>query len=157
MDIEIDKIKTVIREAEEISIQLGEKYADAIVTAKLVALFLTDKPGSIQITESTVKPLSIKEFTIETDPKDGTEMVLYFGYYLEKYKGVSCFNLSDLKDCYMNAKERQPPNINDKVNLNIRKGFMMEAQEKKNNSKAWILTRKGEEFVKQKIQGNEND
>ncbi len=46
------------------------------------------------------------------------------------------------------AKEIVPGNINYKVIMNIKKGFIMEAKEKKDDLKAWTLTTTGERFVK---------
>ena len=59
------------------------------------------------------------------------------------------FNTKDLAEGFRSAKEPPPTNMNDKVNLNIRKGHMMEAKEKKDKSKAWVLTNSGEKFVEE--------
>lgn len=68
-------------------------------------------------------------------------------YYLEKYENIQSFNADNLKTAFLSAKEPIPGNINDKVNLNIKKGHMMDAREKKNGFKAWIITATGEKFV----------
>jgi hypothetical protein len=58
------------------------------------------------------------------------------------------FNVKDLEGGFRAAKEKVPLNINDKINMNTKKGMMMEADEKKDNFTAWVLTNKGEKFVK---------
>ncbi len=93
------------------------------------------------------KNLSVKEFILRKNPNDDNQKILCIGYYLENYKGVSCFNAKDLKEGFTAAKETPPENINDRVNKNIAKGFMMKVEEKKDNHKAWTLTSSGERFV----------
>ena len=95
------------------------------------------------------KNLSLREFIAEKDPKDDVQRTLIIGYYLENNKGMSSFNIEDIKKEFMTAKMKPPSNINDKINLNIRKGgLIMEAEEKKDNKKAWVLTDTGEKEVK---------
>jgi len=51
-----------------------------------------------------------------------------------------------LEEYFKKAKEKPPLNINNKVNANIKKGYMMEVDEKKDNLKCWCLTNSGIEF-----------
>jgi hypothetical protein len=93
------------------------------------------------------KDLSVKEFMILRTPTNDVEKTLAIGYYLERYQGASLFNVDDFARGFQLAKEPTPGNINDKVNMNIKKGHMTEAREKKNMKKAWIVTIRGEQFV----------
>lgn len=95
----------------------------------------------------TKKQISIKEFILTKKPKNDVEKTLVIGYYLEKFREMSFFNAKDLEDGFREAKEKVPANINYKVIKNIEKGFMMEAKEKKDKLKAWVLTSTGERFV----------
>lgn len=108
-----------------------------------VESFLVTKP------KTEKKKLSIKEFILLKTPADDAQRTLYIGYYLENYDGLSCFNSKDLEEGFRKAKERVPININDKVNLNIKKGYMMEASGKKDNLKAWTLTNSGQKEVEE--------
>ncbi len=96
---------------------------------------------------STGKKLSVKEFLITKKPKTAVDKTLVIGYYLEKNDGCSPFNAKDMENGFRNAKETVPKNINDAINKNIRKGFMMEGAEKKDSTKAWELTNLGEQCV----------
>ena len=91
--------------------------------------------------------LSIKEFLLNKKPADDVQRTLVIGYYLERFQMVDSFNARDLADGFRAAREPLPANINDKVNSNISKGYVMAAKEKKDKLKAWILTNSGEEFV----------
>jgi len=108
--------------------------------AKLENL-LVSKPSTIE------KKLSIKEFILSKNPKNDVEKTLAIGYYLEKYEGLSSFNVSDLEKGFHDAKESAPGNINLNVIRNIQKGYMMESKEKKDDLKAWNLTNTGEKCV----------
>lgn len=93
------------------------------------------------------KKLSIKEFILSKNPVDDNQKTLCIGYYFEHFDNLPSFHSKDLKKGFGLAKESTPENINDRINKNIRKGFMMEAEEKKDNRKAFSLTNKGEKFV----------
>lgn len=99
------------------------------------------KPETIQ------KKLSLKEFILSKKPKDDVQKTIVIGYYLEKYDIFPSFNAKDLEDAFRTAKENVPENINYKVIKNIKKGYMMESKEKKDNLKAWNLTATGERFI----------
>ena len=100
-------------------------------------------------TEGQGKKLSIKEFLLTKKPGDDVQKTLVIGYYLEHFEGMDKFNARDLTEGFRLAKEPPPTNINDKVNLNIQRGRMMEAKEKKGKFKAWVLTNSGEKFVEE--------
>jgi hypothetical protein len=93
------------------------------------------------------RKLSIKEFLLEHAPSDDVQRTLTIGHFLETHEGMSSFNKADLEKGFRAAKEPVPSNINDKVNMSIRNGHMMEADEKKNSMKAWHLTQRGETYL----------
>lgn len=93
------------------------------------------------------KRLSLREFILLKNLTNDVQQTLCIGYYLENYDGLPCFNRIDLEEGFRRAKEKVPKNINDKVNLNIKKGYMDEASEKKDNLKAWVLTNSGQKEV----------
>jgi hypothetical protein len=100
-------------------------------------------------TQGEGKKLSIKEFILTKKPVDDVQKTLVVGYYLEHYEGMDGFSAKDLAEGFRSAKEPLPTNINDKVNRNIQSGRMMDAKEKKDNRKAWVLTNSGEKFVEE--------
>ena len=97
--------------------------------------------------ETTKKKTSIKEFLLSKKPSSDVEKALAIGYYLEKYENFSSFTAKDLEEGFRDAKEPIPPNIWDKIQLNVKKGHMMEKKEKKANLKSWNLTNSGEKHV----------
>jgi len=99
--------------------------------------------------EKSKKKISINEFLLSLDIKDETDLTLAITFYLDKYEGIAEFNKNDLKVWFRKAKEKIPLNINDKVNMNIRKGYMTECGEKKDKLKCWYITSSGESYVEQ--------
>ena len=97
--------------------------------------------------EAVQKKISIKEFILSKKITDDIQKTLAIGYYLEKYKNFSSFNKNDLEEWFGKSKEDLPKNINDNVNKNIKHGHMMEADEKKEGLKAWVVTITGEGYV----------
>lgn len=97
--------------------------------------------------EAVKKEVSIKEFMISKKPNNDVQKTLTIAFHLEKYKNFSSFNVKDLERNFRAAKEKVPKNVGDKVQKNIKKDYMMDAEEKKDNIKAWVLTNSGEEHV----------
>ncbi len=93
------------------------------------------------------KKMSAKEFLMTKEFKTETQKTLVLGYYLEHVERIQSFNIDDLVSAFQAAKERRPKNMNDAVNKNIIRGFLMEAAEKKDSKKAWVLTSTGEKYV----------
>ena len=94
-----------------------------------------------------VKPPSAKEFLLSKKFTTELDKTLALGYYLEYTEGATPFNTSDLTESFKSAREKPPKNLNDAVNKNISRGYIMEDPEGKDNKKAWVLTNSGEEFV----------
>lgn len=96
---------------------------------------------------SNNKKMSPKEFLLLYPSTSATQKTLLLVYFIENYKKEVSFNTADVSQLFREAKEKQPANINDLVNNNIKKGFIMDAAEKKDNKKAWGLTVLGENYV----------
>lgn len=97
------------------------------------------------------KKLSLKEFLLGKKVSDDVKKTLAIAYFIEYIENIRPFNTDDLKKAFFLAKEKSPVNLNDKINMNIRNGLIMEAEEKKESKKAWVLTATGEVFVKKTL------
>ncbi len=104
-----------------------------------------------QSVNSSSKP-SIREFLIEKSPSDDVKKTIAIGYYLEHFEGLDSFNIKDLEKGFERAREKKPLNMNDKVNMAIRNGFLDEVAEKKESRKAWHITNTGISFVESNFQ-----
>lgn len=111
--------------------------------------FLQTKPEVIK------KKLSIRDFILSKNPESEMERTSAIAYYLEKYESFTSFNAKDLDSGFRRAKEIVPRNINYEVIRCVQKGYMMEAEEKKDNRKAWYLTNPGIEYVEKNFKEEE--
>jgi hypothetical protein len=125
------------KEIAEIEIRIQDHEKRISELEKL----LQAKPDSVS------KKISIKEFVLTKNATDDQRRTLTIGYFLEKYGGNTSFNITDINKGFRDARIKPPQNINDKVNKNIAKGYMMEAVEEKDNKKAWVLTSTGEKII----------
>jgi hypothetical protein len=98
------------------------------------------------------KKQSAREFLLSKTVSADTQKVVALAYFLEKHEGLGSFNVPDLETAFRAAREKLPTNMNDAVNKNVARGFLMEATEKKNSKKAWVLTATGERFVEQEME-----
>jgi hypothetical protein len=97
------------------------------------------------------RKLSAKEFMLSKRLKSETQKVLALAYFLEREEGITSFNVSDLESAFRSAREKLPKNMNDAVNKNIARGFLMGTNEKKDSKKAWQLTSTGERHVEHEL------
>ncbi len=102
-------------------------------------------------TKPKTKKMSAKEFMLTKDLKTVVQEVLALCYFLEQNEGMESFNTNDIMSVFRLAKVKLPANINDTVNKNIAKGYIMEAADKKDTKKAWTLTASGETFVESEL------
>jgi hypothetical protein len=91
----------------------------------------------------TSKKISISEFINLKRPKDDLQRTVLFAYFLEKNENNEHFNSEDIQNCFIKSKSAKPSNINDKINQCIKKGWLSEHSEKRNNKKAFYLTNTG--------------
>ena len=103
--------------------------------------------GDKTAVRASAKKMSIKEFLLEHPPTTDIQRTLAIGYFLENYAGITSFTSPDLEKGYSDAKENPPSNIGVNIRHCIKQGHMMEAEEKKNNKTAYVVTRSGEQFV----------
>lgn len=93
--------------------------------------------------------MSPAEFVLQRQIKKHTNLVLGFGYYLEKSKGMDKFSPGDINNCYYEAK-LDPSNTSQMIIQNIKGGYLMEAKGTSRASggkKYYTVTQSGMHFV----------
>jgi len=129
-----------------------DKKLDAILDAikaldTRITKIETGAPNGEIPARASPKKTSIKEFLLERPPATDIQRTLAIGYFLENHAGMASFTSLDLEKGYSDAKETRPSNISVNIKHCIKQGHMMEAEEKKNNKTAYVVTRSGEQFV----------
>jgi hypothetical protein len=96
------------------------------------------------------KTKSAGEFIRQFSFKKHTDMVLAFGYYLEKMAGLPDFTAADINKCYYEAK-LENSNTSQIIIQNIKRTFLMEAKGQakttKDGRKRFTLTQSGQAYI----------
>jgi hypothetical protein len=96
------------------------------------------------------KHISVGEFVRQIGVKKHTDIVLAFGYYLEKYSGVTEFTPADINACYYDSK-MESSNTSQMIIQNIKRSRLMESKTGESKKKSYVLTRTGEEFIESNL------
>ncbi len=110
------------------------------------------KAGVAEIEEGG-KPISIGEFIRLLSLKKHTDIVLAFGYYLEKYSGHREFTPADINSCYYDAK-MESSNTSQMIIQLIKRGHIMESKKEKGQGgakRSYVITHTGEKYIEEKI------
>jgi len=108
-------------------------------------------PQPVQPVPVAPKVHSIRQFMVEKSPTDDVQRSLVIGYYLEKQAGLASFNAKDIEKGFVDAREKVPGNVADKILKNVWKGHMMQVKDDKDSLKAYVLTNAGTKFVESGI------
>ena len=92
------------------------------------------------------KTSSPREFIDRYGVKRHVDIVLAFGYFLERVRGQKNFTGADINTCYYEAKV-EPSNTSQMIINNIKKGLIMPQSKKAGARASYTLTRTGEQFV----------
>jgi hypothetical protein len=128
---------------------VSKTFADLrrLIDSDLVTAQPLSKSGKIPSSPvPSSKPLSVREFLDQYSISRHTDIVLAFGYYLEKRQEVSGFTAVDINRCYYDAKI-EPSNTSQMIIQNVKKALMMEAPGSNKGRRKFVLTQKGEKFV----------
>lgn len=106
--------------------------------------------SAVKTTKEKSMPETLGEFLdLKGDPSKHTDSIAVFAYWLFKIENMAAFNVQDILNCYDKTRKPKPTNVNQIINQNVAMHIFAEAPEKKGGLKAWIITRKGEEYVEQ--------
>ena len=110
--------------------------------------------------QPAAKGVSLREFISPLNLKKHTDIVLAFGYFLEKYRGSSSFTSTDINNCYYEAK-MESSNTSQMIIQNIKRGYLMEARgkvkEERGARKLFTLTRTGEEHLQKALASGKDE
>ena len=124
------KLEAMLKDHEDRIRSLEQRLADA-------------PPPEEKPAPPVPKDPSIRQFMLEKSPTDDVQRTLVIGYYLEKHAEFKSFNAKDIEKGFVDAREKVPGNVSDKVLKNVWKGTMMQVQEDEDGMKAYVLTNAG--------------
>lgn len=137
LEIEVQGDKTFVEEKfkELFELKIGSAQKEEAVSSP------------IQSQTEVGRKISLAEFLKTKNLKSHGDKILVLGYYLEKVMNESSFNMSDIEKCYVQARLPKTTNFRPYISQLIHDGYIMDAEEKKENKKAWILTDTGLKYV----------
>ncbi|MEM5861199.1 MAG: hypothetical protein QXS37_05415 [Candidatus Aenigmatarchaeota archaeon] len=141
---EIEEHEIRIKKLEEKVEELERKIKDTTIS-------------SPRKEEEKTRTKTLSEFLKEKKPKKDTDITLCIGYYLQVYEKKERFSTEDVKKGYKRARRKLPKNISDKIQLNIKKGFIDEYPSKEQKKKYWYVTESGKRYVEELGDKNERN
>jgi hypothetical protein len=127
--------------------QILRNHEDRI--KKLEAILSSKEPT---VLPEHKKLLSIKEFILQKKPSSDIRKGLTIAYYLEKYRHIESFTITEIEEGFKEARETIPNNLSDVMYKNTKQGFFMETKKDKDGKKSYTLTSTGEKFVENNFQ-----
>lgn len=95
-------------------------------------------------------PSQVSEFLAQKNIRTHVDRVLAILYYYF-YKGDESMTIAQLENIYSNIRTTQPSNFSDLLAQCIRKGNIVEAENKKDGKKAWRITDMGKKYVEEQL------
>lgn len=94
--------------------------------------------------------VQISEFLAQKKIESETDRIVSILYH-HLHNGRDSSTRAEILEAYATARFRRPTNLSDVIARSIRKGHVIEAQEKKDGQKAWQITGTGEKYVEEKL------
>ena len=97
------------------------------------------------------KAKSLNQLFKMAKPRSDIDRTLIAAFFLEKFRDYQNATAAEIRDAIKEARVPPPANINDAVNKNIRKGFVMNAGDRENKM-VFVLTSDGESAAEQMLE-----
>jgi len=99
------------------------------------------------------RPISIGEYLKSKNATDDVRRALVIARWFEIYEQKNAVNMNDVSDGFRISKRKVPINVNDKMNLNVKKTHMAEDTKKgkETGKKHWYVTDTGIEFIENEL------
>lgn len=155
----LEKIRVVLKQAEEIANFADEKYrVEAFVKTYEFLLGLlklkcvptiAESAEKVIIPEMPLKELSLPEFVSKANPRSNPERMVVIAYYITFIEGKKEFTFEDVMERWKKAALKMPANPRRDFRVAIRRGWISHA------NGTYYLTKSGKEFVESLLKGKE--
>jgi len=146
-----DDVSRLVREALDLTEEVQEEYR-LVAFQEVLRHLMDEEVGEsrrpVERVQSKGRAIgeSIGEFLRKVASKAHTDISLAMGYFLLKYRNIEQFTVSDLESLYSEARHPKT-NLNLAIIGNIKKGFMIDTGEKREQLKLFAISRLGEDYV----------
>lgn len=149
-----EEIQNKIQLAKELIGGTPEDPLTQIAFQEVFRMLLRESLGVAREVKPEAKhaalPMQVSEFLADkniTIHMDRIVAILYYNYG----KSGELTTVAELEEAYSNARVKPPRNFSDILATCIRKGYVVEAKDKKDGKKAWQITPTGKKFVEEEI------
>jgi hypothetical protein len=111
---------------------------------------------AVQTTSSGLEQKSIAEAIRNSSAKTDVDKVLVISYYLFRSRNMDTFTRKEIHNAIVEARLKEPTNLNVTLNHLIRTGMLREAG-KKGTKRALTVTQTGEDKAKRLLAGTEKE
>lgn len=145
------EIRATLSRAERIVEQVPEPLRVLAFGAVLEHLLKTQRPSHRE--EAPARPpargipANLSEFLVEKKPATHIERVVATAYYSFHSGDAAGVTADEVIDGYGKARVSKPRNIHDVIAKSVKKGLLIESDQKKDGTKAWVITPTGEAYV----------
>jgi len=140
--------------ASSYSVAAGRAVVEAVARYQQPAAPPAPQPAApVGVETIAGKKLSLVEFVdlLKKKPSSNAEWITVFAYYMKHYEKKEGFTVKELKDYFKAAGLKVPGNLPRDTKTALKKGLIALDLE----SKRYYITRKGEEFVRGMLSGEE--
>lgn len=106
-------------------------------------------PRAAAVTRGPALPASLPEFIALKRPKSHPQSVACFAYFRFKSGDTTGLTIKDMEQTYQEIRQKKPQNLSDVIASCVGRGrgWLIPAPERKDGSRAWIITQVGEAAV----------
>jgi len=146
-----EEIQNKIQQAKELVGGTSEDPLTQIAFGEVFRMLLQEPSistaGEVGMQRKPVPlPTQISEFLAQKNITTHIDRIVAILYY-QYHTGNELTTIAELGGAYSSARARPPRNFSDFLAQCIRKGYVVEARDKKDGKKAWQITPSGEKFV----------
>lgn len=147
------EIREKIAEAKRLVGGQPEDPFTQIAFAEVFRLLLRgeEAAGMTKREMPAVQKMQLSEFLASLNMKTQFDNLVAIAYYNLHARSASLTRAEALEG-FARARLPRPSNLSDVIGQAIRRGYLVEAAEKKEGQKAWSITPTGERYIEERVQ-----
>lgn len=123
---------------------LNENKSQKEINSEVAQILEILSEPTLKSNQVLAQPLTLFEFIKKRTVTQNFDIILSIAYYNENFRGISSFNVDDIKNQFEEARLKPPKNINDYLaKLETPKELIITCKEKKDGKKSWKLSSSG--------------
>lgn len=149
-----EAIRQAISRADTLVRDVDDRYrtvAFQVVLDKLLMASASARPG-VEVVAERELPATVSEFLALAQPGSQPETAVCVAYYMWHSGDRGGMTVEELMAAYAQRRAKRPRNVSDALAKAARKGHIVDAPDRKNGKKAWVITQAGEAYVEGRLE-----